>query len=459
MKTSTLDKDIESLQLDFFKEVRGLVKKESLYKTWFSKTELRDNDENELVLSVPHEFSKNWIQKKYMAGLSEISNRLVGKRIVLEVRQQNADKMAQKQLVSVREPQTDCENKVSKRALVSEFSLDDFIAGSENQLALVAAKNFMRSKFYHSPFVIIGGHGVGKTHLALGAVSGTPCQEVFSMRAEEFANAYILAAKEGQLDSFRASIRSKKYFILEDLDFFLEGQKKKTVDELMNTLKVLQRENRQIILTSSKFVHEFREISPRLADFLLSGLKVRLSAPSILTRRELILRFINEHGKILLPKSISFIEEIPFKSLRDLVGALKQIQMYASLGNSPLELNVIKDLLTDHFGEWSKGESEEGIDLQDIGKCVAEMFGVQMKKLISSSRERHISLARHTAMSLSYDQHFTLKQIGHFYGGRLHQSVLFAIQKIQKKRQKEVEFKAIYDKLVRQIRTRVSESR
>jgi chromosomal replication initiation ATPase DnaA len=63
-----------------------------------------------------------------------------------------------------------------------------------------------------------------------------------------------------------------------------------------------------------------------------------------------------------------------------------------------------------------------------------------------------VTLARHTAMSLSHEYHFTLKQIGDFYGGRLHQSVLFATKKIAVRRQKDLDFQRSFRKLQNELK-------
>lgn len=425
--------------------------------TWFANTTILFDEDQTPCLVAPNEFAKNWIERKYFHGISERVRNKWQKELQLktcnEPLQAKTLKMTQEKSLKASAPIQ------HQRQIPNHFSFNRYISGEENKLAITAAKMLPENNdAYHSPFMIVGAHGLGKTHLATAIAGEYAYHECVLLHAEEFGNEFIISAKEGKLEAFRATLRSKKVFIIEDLDFFLEGVKKKTVDELINTLKVLRRDERLIVVTSTRPIADYRIVSPKLCDLLLSGLKIRLKEPSSQTRLQYIKEFTKRHRTRFSEKAISFIEAIPFKSIRELDGALKQLVAYSIVEKDKLPISVVREVLSDHIREHMDSDDPAlGQDLHTVAKIVCQNFGVSFAKLTSKTRDRHISLARHVAMCISYNEiHSTLKEIGHFYGGKQHQSVLYGVQKIQEKRKKDLEFRKIYDKICLKIKTQQS---
>lgn len=469
MNFSTLDEELTFSSTTFYDKVRQIVGRDKVFQTWFSKTSVENIGTSELLLKVSSRLALDWIQNRYSGALKEFVLKTWNMQLSIVEGEQcaplipSASASADRQVdTAILPSQTTPLRKGQK-----SYSFEGFISGPENQLACVAAQGVLLNESYnHSPLVLVGEHGMGKTHLVSCISNAMPANQVLCWHAEEFSNAYIQAMKNGQnsetmgsgLESFRAMIRSKKVFILEDLDFFLDGNKKKTLDELVNSLKVLKRENRQIVITSSQPIYSYEAIAPKLANVLMSGLSVKLNSPSSATRIKMIDYYRQQFACSLAPKCWSFIEEIPFRSPRELKGAIKQVAAYAVLEKEQLPLAVVREILSDHSRV--AGEqmcSRESKDLHAVAKAVCQQFGVSLQKLISTSRERHVSSARHLAMALSYELHFTLKEIGQFYGGRLHQSVLFATKKVSDRRQKDLDFQAIYDRLQRELKLSTSQ--
>lgn len=447
----------------FYERVRRVVKKDSLFKTWFSRTSVQRLDSGSIVLQVASDLAKDWIEKKYFKAIaSEVEElwscelELVLASTTVVVESDLAENTGSKKRTQRSEaPREDAERSGgtvldSKGAGRSGYSFKGFITGPENQLAYTAAHGLATgSAHVHTPLVLIGGHGMGKTHLASCILDAYPAHQVLSWHAEEFANAYIQAMQSGELDRFRAQIRSKKVVVIEDLDFFLEGSKTKTKEELLNSLKVLKRDRRQIILTSHEPAFSYQASAPKLSSFLMGGLTVKLEGMTSYSRSKMIDHYLEEFGCGLREKSIEFLKTISFKNPRELKGALKQVAAYAVLKDQKLPESVLKDILSDHLraaGE-SLGGTQEMQDLHSIAKAVSQAYGVGVQKLLSTSREQYVTLARHVAESLSYDFHYTLKEIGQFYGGRKHQSVLWGIKKVGVRREKDLDFHRSYLKL------------
>jgi len=451
---NTLEEKSTFCPQTFQQGLKRLVLKENLYKTWFSRTKVEQLQDGELLLTVPSQLALDWIQRRYWNDIQTMVQEVWQTKIQITAQALGSEQKMSlpKEVSKVSKPAATAKETVCKNRSGYEFK--DFIAGAENQLALIAAQAIGAGQHFHSPLTIVGDHGMGKTHLSSCIAGLWPENQVLHWHAEEFSNAYIQAIRDSNLEEFRARLRSRSLIVIEDLDFFLEGQKKKTMEELMNSLKVLQRERRHIVVTSNQPVYKFEQACPSLAHFLLSGLKVKLHSPSSESISALMDQYLKKHHFQLAPKSRLFIEAMTFNSPRDLFGALQQISAYSYLDRDPLPLNVVKEILSDHL-RVAKGQlpHDTQLDLHGIATLVTKTFGVQFQKLVSPTRERHISLARHAAMSLSYESHFTLKEIGQFYGGRQHQSVLFATKKVAEKLKKDVDFQKCYHKLQAELKS------
>ena len=437
----------------FYKELRLIIKKEELFKTWFSSTALQLDERQDLILFVPNAFTRNFIEKKFLSEISSLARQLWDKKITIQVKSPEPVREPLKSTNA--KPVTLAELPMPKK-VSNHYTFEDFIAGEENLLAFVAAKCTCEEQNYafNSPLTITGAHGLGKTHLAMAIAKSHKPHETAYLHAEEFCNEYVHASREGKMEAIRGTLRSKKLFIIEDLDYFLEGNKKKTLEELINTIKVLKRDHKQIVITTTRPAADYEAVSPTLAHLMLSGLKVRLKEPSAASRMLHIQRFMAKYKLRLAPKSVELVESISFKSIRELDGALRQLIAFSIHEKDHLPLSVVKDVLADHIREHGARGSARNKDLHAVAKLVSKAFGISFAKIVSATRERHISEARHIAMSLSNEvQHFTLTEIGQFYGGRKHQSVIFALQKVVEKRKKDMEFNTLYDKLSQQLKS------
>ena len=103
-----------------------------------------------------------------------------------------------------------------------KYTFDTFVASGANNLTLAAAKAVADTpdKAYN-PLLIIGGTGLGKTHLlhAIGHHVGSRKKQwkVAFHSAECFANEYIEAIQANQIKKFRAKYRQKDVLLIDDL--------------------------------------------------------------------------------------------------------------------------------------------------------------------------------------------------------------------------------------------------
>lgn len=434
-----------------------VVGRERSYQSWFSDARYELVDGGICRLSVCSRFRYDWIKKQYLNQLEEKCESEFGIKLEL-ILVHKSDKIEVESSSDIAEGLSEVETTTAvsskkqpkkRRGAGRGFSFEQFIPGKENRLALAAARSIADDVGQHcSPLFIWGDHGLGKTHLASCIADAWPDSQVECLLAEEFGNAFVMANRSNERDHFQARIRSKKVLIVEDLDFFLEGNKRATIQELIHSIKILKREGRYIVLTSSRPLPDYKAISHQLYDLLLASLSVRLTKPGEPSRKALLENYLRLYGLKLTSKARAELEEVPFDSPTQIQGALMQLVAFARLQEEALDVQLVRDVLSDFQLLLSDvGAPIMGEDLHQLAKAVSKEFGVSIPKMLSKSRERYVCLARHMAMRLSYDAHFTLKEIGQFYGGRAHQTVLASIRRGQEMERGDKEMSQIYNRL------------
>lgn len=70
--------------------------------------------------------------------------------------------------------------------------------------------------------------------------------------------------------------------------------------------------------------------------------------------------------------------------------------------------------------------------LSTIGELVGARHGVTLAEIVSGSRDACVVEARHVAMWLARHSSYTFTEIGRFFGGRHHTSVVHAFYKVER---------------------------
>src|SRR6185312_3649625 len=82
--------------------------------------------------------------------------------------------------------------------------------------------------------------------------------------------------------------------------------------------------------------------------------------------------------------------------------------------------------------------SERKITVESILRAVGERFSLQTTQLKMKSNTRQIAYPRQVAMFLVKElTHASLPEIGRYFGGKHHTTVLHSIQKIEELRQRD----------------------
>ena len=104
-------------------------------------------------------------------------------------------------------------------------SLDTFVAGESNRLAVTSAEMVVRQPGQHSPLMFYGPTSVGKTHLLEGIWTAARKSHqrltAVYLSAEQFTSHFLEALRGSGLPSFRRKYRGVGLLMIDDLQFFV----------------------------------------------------------------------------------------------------------------------------------------------------------------------------------------------------------------------------------------------
>jgi chromosomal replication initiator protein len=207
------------------------------------------------------------------------------------------------------------------------WRLEDFVESPANRVAVRAARAVLDQPGHHyNPLVIIGGSGVGKTHLlnALGnALADTSGALVACLQAQDFVDDLIKAIERDRVAWWRARYRRITALLLDDVHLLVG--KDRTQEELFWLYNLLAEGGRQMVFTSAVPPEELQAIEPRLRTRLEGGLVVELPAPDREVREAIVSRVLREKLGEAEPELAAYLAARPVETVRALLGLVQRV--------------------------------------------------------------------------------------------------------------------------------------
>jgi chromosomal replication initiator protein len=315
-----------------------------------------------------------------------------------------------------------------------DFGFDQFVIGPGNRLAHAAAQGVAsKPGKEYNPLFIHGGVGLGKTHLlqaiCLRIVENNPDAVIYYTSCEGFKTQFFEAVQQGEMGRFRDKYRGVDLLVLDDIHFL--ANQDRTQEEFFHTFNSLFQAGKQIVLSSDAPPDEIPDLEDRLVSRFKSGLVARVDPPCFETRVAILKKKAELHSINLTDDVASFIATRIDRNIRELEGALRNIIFRAQVDQKPIDL----ELATEELGEISPA-TNGGLTIQSIIDVVTGYYNVRMPDLQSKKRNRSIALPRQVCMfeARKHTRH-SLEEIGGYFGGRDHTTVMHAVRAIEAKRE------------------------
>jgi chromosomal replication initiator protein len=446
-----LDSQLELTAESLWAEVAGRLQgalNTTTYKTWFAEASGAELADDAFVVSVPNDFTREWIEGHYMSLISAAVRDATGheRRIALTV----ADR---EQEVAVAEPPP---RPRGEGGINPKYTFDSFVIGSSNRFAHAAALAVAEAPAQaYNPLFIYGSTGLGKTHL-LQAISQYVAEHSGQLTAryvtsETFMNDFINSLRDKRIEGFKQRYRNYDVLLIDDVQFF--EHKERIQEEFFHTFNALYESGSQIVLSSDRPPRDIATLEERLRSRFEWGLITDIQPPDLETRIAILRKKVKTDGITITDGEVlTFIASRISTNIRELEGALTRVVAFSSLTGRPMTVELAQEVLKDVFPQ---GELAE-VSIQRIQETISDRFGVSLDELCGDRRSQNIVYPRQVAMYLSRElTDSSLPKIGKEFGGRDHTTVIHATSKIARLIKED---RSVYN-LVQELTARIKQVR
>ncbi len=316
--------------------------------------------------------------------------------------------------------------------LRKDYTFETFAVSTTNEMAHAAATAVSnRPGTAYNPLFLYGGVGVGKTHLmhAIGSniINNEPNKKIIYCTGEEFTNEIVHSIQRKNTNQFKSKYRNADVLLIDDIQFI--AGKNAVQEEFFHTFNALSKHQGQIVLTSDRPPHEMNLLEDRLRSRFEAGLMIDIQIPSFELRTAILLVKSKAAG-LSIPIDIAKTIASKVESARKIEGIITSIRSEVELKGKFISQEMIDALLNTEIVEKRPNINTSP---SEIIKTVANHYRLKQTALKGKRRVKSLVTARHIAMYLLKDElNLPLAEIGRWFSGRDHTSVLHAVRKIEK---------------------------
>ena len=228
------------------------------------------------------------------------------------------------------------------------------------------------------------------------------------------------------MSSFRDRYRHVDLLVIDDIQFL--ANRDRSQEEFFHTFNALYQNTKQIVLSSDRAPSEIPQLEERLVSRFGWGLVTSVARPDYETRLAIVRAKAQVRGLDLPDDVICYIATRIDSNAREMEGAITTIQGHAALQHKPLDLALARKAL----GEQEPVAGKAQITLQVIIDAVTRYYNVRLGDLQSKRRHKSITEPRQICMWLARKHtRFSLEEIGGYFGGRDHTTVMHSIRTVE----------------------------
>jgi chromosomal replication initiator protein len=329
--------------------------------------------------------------------------------------------------------------------IAPQYRFDTFAAGESSRLAFAACNAVAEFGESHgNPLVLIGGTGLGKTHLLHSTANALHSKKsdlkIICATALEFYEEYArnaLQVKENPLpmEEMSARFRSADVLILDDLQNI--ERKFESQHELLQIFNILLLAGKPIIVASQVPISSIESLDESLRSRLTGGLSIQISVPTFADRLAILQKKFDMIGLKVSEAILQFLaEKTSGSTVHDLEGIRNTIGFKVKQINKNADLEMASEVLEEHFSN-----THRSLSMESIVKTVVAYYGISVEILKQKGRgSKESVLARQVAMYfMRRELNKSFEHIGKYFN-RDHSTALYACKTVENKIKKEMPF-------------------
>lgn len=417
------------------------------FTTWFRNTFIIDWADTRVVVAVPNNFTKAWLENKYHKSIIQVLQNITENQIrEIEYRVDTG-----KRVDALRPAPIDAgfavsvapgasaplavpavSHEIQVAGLNPRYVFSTYVVGKGNELAYAASVRVAKEPgVKYNPLFLYGGVGLGKTHLmqAVGneMLLTNPNLKMNYITSEQFTNDFVGALKSGTMDKFKNKYRTADLFLVDDIQFI--AGKDGTQEEFFHTFNALRDLGKQIVLTSDRPPKAIPALEERLTSRFEWGMIVDISNPDLETRMAILQSKSQDRGVGLSDEVLRYLAVNVQSNVRELEGALNKLLASCELKNVSPSIEVVKEVVSSITMSQKRG----GITSRELLKTVSEYFDITLDELIGQSRRKELVVPRQITMFLMREElDASYPTIGKELGDRDHTTAMHAYGKIKR---------------------------
>lgn len=439
-----------------FKEILVNLKQSSTNQEFFEKfvgsLKVKEVKGTTIYLVAKNNFAKQVIINDFLNTIKDDFNKLENTNYSFVVISENQGKV----MSSVVETQP----KGLIIGLNREYTFDNLVIGAFNHAAYLAGMSIVTDHFIN-PLFISANVGLGKTHIlhAIGNefAKAFPNKSIRYVSSDDFSRQVykaLISDDRAAVEKIKDEYCEYDLLLLDDIQILANRTK---INEVLfgifnNNLK----NNKYIVFTSDKNIDLLIGFEDRMKSRFHSGITLTIQKPDMENIIQIINKKVEEANNVFKfsKDSINYIARRNTSDIRRLQGDINQIFFFAANNlakYSVIDLDTVKNILAPNSIDEINSFGYD-VDPNIIIDQVASSYGVKPDMVRSKSKLQSLITPRNVCMYVLRQKfNMTYSQIGHFFSGRDHSTVMSAIEKVEKMLKQDLDLKISIENIYKKI--------
>jgi chromosomal replication initiator protein len=258
---------------------------------------------------------------------------------------------------------------------------------------------------------------------------------IYYVSCNGFMTQFLESVQAGEMSFFRNKFRAFDMLVIDDIHDL--SKRDQTQEEFFHTFNTLFQAGKQIVISSDAPPGEIPYLEDRLISRFNCGLVACVEPPGFETRVAIIKKK-SRLRHIDIPDDVAaYVASKLDSNIRELEGAITKLQSVSLLDNVSIDLPMAKRSI----GNESRESGTVTISIQNILDTVTMFYDIKLSDLLSKKRHKSITVPRQVGMWLSRKHtRYSLEEIGGYFGGRDHTTVMHAIKSVDTKTEENSSF-------------------